>query len=83
MKEIKNKQYYKELNKYKILNNIYTELQSKSYSVNEANRFIFKCGVLETNYQSLKLKVPMRRLKECLREAKREESILKWQYKKQ
>ena len=63
------------IKKYGTLNNIYTELTLKGYSVNEATKFIDKCGVLESHHQSLKPDASMKKLTMCLREARKERKM--------
>lgn len=70
MKELKREKNLKE--KYSLLNNIYDKLISVGYSFNESHNFVKKCGVLESHGQSLKPKVPIKKIKECLREARKE-----------
>ena len=67
-----NKKIIKKVEKYRILNDTYQELTKKDYSHNEAMNFISKCGVLSPNKEQLKPRISVKKLNECLREAKKE-----------
>jgi hypothetical protein len=60
------------INKYGALNDIYSELQLKGYSSSEADRFVVKCGILSPNKQQLKPGISMKKIEQCLREARKE-----------
>lgn len=62
----------KTLEKYKILEKTYIELRRKNYSLNESINFMSRCKILSPNKQQLKPGVSLRRVRECLREAKKE-----------
>jgi len=67
-----NKKILSKVEKYGVLNDAYHELKRKDYSHNEAMNFISKCGILSPNKEQLKPGVSIKKINECLREAKKE-----------
>jgi len=69
------KKILKKAEKYGVLEEAYKELSKKDYSHNEAMGFIAKCGILSPNKEQLKPGISMRKVNECLREAKKERRV--------
>jgi len=70
-----NKKIIKKVEKYGILNDTYHELRNKDYSHSETINFIAKCGILSPNKEQLKPNISIKKLKQCLHEAKKERGI--------